>query len=299
MLSICIPVYNYDVTTLVGKLCAQLKDISQKAEIIVMDDGSSNDYKLINKTIKNDYKVNYIELKENVGRSAIRNLLAKRSIFNYILFLDCDSDIKPNFVKTYMNNIDKGSEVICGGTLHPNICPSPNKTLRWKSGTMREDRSVSVRERNKYTSFTSNNFVVKTEVFYQYSFNENITKYGHEDTLFGIELDINSVKIKHIDNPAIHIGIDSNIEYLNKTEQAIENLVQILLDNKYSNALYDKIKLLRYAKMIQQYGLKGIVIKLYLKFRLKIINNLCSNNPNLLLFDLYKIGYYFNIKDKK
>ena len=46
MLSICIPVYNFDVTELVKALNSQAEELHVSYEILVIDDASQNLYKL-------------------------------------------------------------------------------------------------------------------------------------------------------------------------------------------------------------------------------------------------------------
>ena len=295
MLSICVPVYNYDVTTLISALSIQSDQCENLVEIIVADDGSDEDFLEINKKIETEHNVRFIELGKNIGRSAIRNFLAKKARYNYILFLDCDSELGDNFIKKYLEAINNDSQVICGGTLHPAHCPSPAQTLRWKSGRKREDNTAHSRKQNKYKSFTSNNFVVKKEVFNKISFDEKIKKYGHEDTLFGIQLEVNKINIAHIDNPAIHIGIDTNQEYIIKTKNAIENLVQLLSTSEHKNLLLQRITLLNYYKQIDKLRLSGLVKIIFGVTEPLLIKNLTSKKPSLLLFDFFKMGYLVSL----
>ena len=88
MISICIPVYNFNITSLVNELSNQVNSLNIPCEIIVIDDCSEN-FKRINKI--ECEKHTYIELSENIGRARIRNLFLKYAKYEYLLFLDCDS----------------------------------------------------------------------------------------------------------------------------------------------------------------------------------------------------------------
>ena len=59
-------------------------------------------------------------------------------------------------------------------------------------------------------------------------FDERITKYGHEDTLFGFELKKNNTQITHIDNPVINGNLETNEEFIEKTEEGLLNLLKIV-----------------------------------------------------------------------
>ena len=62
LISVCIPVFNGDVISLVKSLADQRELLENKVEIIVIDDCSGIDWKLKNESIKKS--CNYIELKE-------------------------------------------------------------------------------------------------------------------------------------------------------------------------------------------------------------------------------------------
>ena len=77
MLSICIPIYNSDVTELVASLLGQMDKVEGETELLVIDDGSDiykwNPGELTNKNFK------YIYLDKNIGRASIRNYFLSKS----------------------------------------------------------------------------------------------------------------------------------------------------------------------------------------------------------------------------
>jgi len=119
MLSICIPIYNFDVTGLVVTLHQQAVRQNIAAEVVCIDDCSDEAFRAKNKDICNTYG-KYIQLEENVGRAKIRNLFLQYAIYDYLLFLDCDSVlIASNFVKKYTEAIIKSNaKVLCGGRIY-------------------------------------------------------------------------------------------------------------------------------------------------------------------------------------
>ena len=88
-LSICIPVYNQDVTSLVHELHRQASRSSCAFEILLMEDGSTS-FLEENSTLGSLESVRYVRLPQNVGRSAIRNRLADEARYEYLIFMDCD-----------------------------------------------------------------------------------------------------------------------------------------------------------------------------------------------------------------
>ena len=89
MLSVCIPVYNFNVTSLVEELSKQVRNLEVQVEIIIIDDCSLEAFRQVNE--KACSRETYIKLSENIGRSKIRNLFLEHAANEYLLFLDCDS----------------------------------------------------------------------------------------------------------------------------------------------------------------------------------------------------------------
>ncbi|MEN8805746.1 MAG: glycosyltransferase, partial [Wenyingzhuangia sp.] len=73
MISICIPIYNQEISNLINELTNQIRSLSLNIEIIVIDDGSEDVFE--NQNLLKDHT--YIALQENVGRSKIRNLFVE------------------------------------------------------------------------------------------------------------------------------------------------------------------------------------------------------------------------------
>ena len=94
MLSVCIPVYNFDVTELITDIRNQINTDDLDAEIIFIDDASQEEMRQRNEIVKS-LTDHYILLEKNIGRSKIRNLFLKYSKSDYLLFLDCDGKLLP------------------------------------------------------------------------------------------------------------------------------------------------------------------------------------------------------------
>ncbi len=287
MLSVCIPIYNYDVQELVEQLISQVNQLDTPIEIICIDDASDSEYRQKNTSINKDFS--YIQLEENVGRSSIRNLFLKFVHYPHLLFLDCDSlIIRPQFLEKYLEDIKSNPEtVICGGRVYPQACPSDKQSLRWKYGIEKESKPAAERAEHPYRSFLSNNFVTPRLVLEKISFDENLKGYGHEDTLFGNELKENKVPILHIDNPVLNGDVETNAVFLSKSEQAIDSLVQIMNTRTENSSLKDDLRLWRVYEQMRV--LLPFISGLFSLFENRIRKNLLGAHPNLKFFDLYKL----------
>lgn len=299
MLSILLPVFNFDVRELVKTLHFQSVNAGIDFEIIVIDDASKEKSKLINREISSLKSVNYIEESTNLGRSKIRNKLADIANFDNLLYLDCDSNIdNPEFVTNYINHLQEG-DVIYGGRKYYYTSPSDNRLkLHWLHGIKREQIPVSTRSGEPNKSFMTNNFIITRDAINEVRFNERIRGYGHEDTLFGYDLAKCNITIQHIDNPVIHLGLESNEEFLRKTREGIKNLKQIMKINGNEKRLVKDITLLAYYKKIKNLGLEKTIRYVYRKSEVHLRKNLMSEHPALVLFDLYKLGYLCTLNNE-
>ncbi len=292
MLSICIPVYNVDVTMLVRNLIQQVQQLSISIEVLLYDDGSKIEYKKKNRALKKYDQVKYNELEVNHGSAAIRNKMAAESLYDYLLFLDSDSEISNDYLQKYLPYINSKKQIICGGRIHPEKLPSINKSLRWKVGKLREDFSAEQRNKIPNKSFMSNNFLIKKSLYKKVLFDETIKRSGHEDTMFGIKLELMGVYIFHINNPLIHVGLEDNIEFINKTEQRLDTLKIIEINNINNELLYKRITVLRYYNILKKLKLISITGLFFNLSKSVLSKYLIVSNPSMFIYDIYKLGYY-------
>ncbi len=216
-LSILIPTFNQDCTQLVHDLLEQLP---QDAEIIVADDGSTAiPIRDSNASIAELPQCRYWQAKMNLGRAKIRNLLAEMAQGEWILFIDSDAQVRSkDYIASYLKLTD-GNQVICGGTGNFDSCPSKEKALRYKYEVHAErKRTLKERRRHPYAQFTTFNFMIQRELFMQIRFCNEICDYGHEDSLFGLELKDRKIPVLHIDNKLIHTGLENTPSYLRKVK---------------------------------------------------------------------------------
>ena len=268
-------------------------------EILVFDDHSISFYRKRNAALASKTNVSYLEFDQNIGRSRIRNHLASFAKGQWLLFLDCDMLPESNlFLKNYDDSLGKAN-VICGGIQYG---PKPFKSellLRWKYGVLRESRLANRRQQKPYASFMSGNFLISKVLFNKIRFNEEMSGYGHEDTLFGLELKRNKASILHIDNPTLHLGLESCYQYLVKSEQGVVNLVRLLrIVPEMRKDLEQNIRLLRIYIIFRSVGLGHPLRWFFRLFNPLIRRILCGNKPSLTLFDLYKVGMLAQVYSK-
>lgn len=285
-ISVCIPVYNFDVRELVYDLQKEINDHSIDAEIILIDDASDENFIEINSELQNRVE-QFILLEKNVGRARIRNLFLKYTKGDYLLFLDCDVKIdNKDFLTNYLKEITqkRGADVVYGNF---KIDPAYSKTLRNRYSVEKE--IFFVERSSDFSLLKTVNFIIKRDVFQKFPFNESLKNYGYEDFVFAKTLEFANVKFSAIQNPVIHFDNTSNKTFLNKTNTAINSLFQLSLDP--DNERFIKgIKVFRAAKRIDNLKMKNVFLFFYGFTEKKIRENLLSENPNLTYFDVYKLG---------
>ena len=299
-ISILIPCYNWNTSKFIKDLhvlCTKTPSLND-FEIICIEDGSTNYFS--NNSIQKLKHVKYEILKKNIGRSAIRNLLAKKACFEWLLFIDCDSKIATEHfilnyieairtsrdlqqqIKNRVNNIanTRNSYIYYGESLYEK--KETKNTLHQKYGN-------KIESKRKKDIFSSHHFLIHKLAFKQNQFDENITSYGYEDVLFQIK---HPYCFQHIKNPLYHIGLKNNENFIKDCETGLKNLLKYNRDKN----IIRKIKLLKWASILAFWGLRKPILFVFNILKSLILTNLLSKNPSLLLFQFYKLGFFLKME---
>ena len=290
-LSVLIPTYNDDCCRLVHQLQLQLP---QDGEIIVGDDCSTDkDLTQKNKAATTLSGCRFFQAEHNLGRAAIRNALAREAKGEWLLFIDADAEVRsPSFIADYMAATEERTAlVVCGGTGNLALCPRPEARLRYDYEVAAEKRfTVEFRNRFPYAQFTTFNFLVRRDLFLSIGFDEHCKTYGHEDTLFGLELKQRGIAIKHIDNKLTHLGLEDADVYLAKTETALRSLASMDVRQR------EHVRVSALALRLKRWHLLGMVCVLFQVCKPLLRANLLGKHPSQKLFAFYKIGAYAQLE---
>ena len=289
-LSILIPTYNDLCVTLVDALRKQAEAAGIVYEILVGDDGSTdNSVVAENRIIEQWQHCHYLIQPQNIGRAAIRNLLAKEAQYDWILFIDSDMTmVRPDFIIKYIFWED--ADVIDGGVTIGGDADALKGNLRYRyEKTSEQEHTVEIRQQNPYRDFHTANFFIRRDLMLSHPFDERFRYYGYEDVLFGKQLRADHIAITHIDNPMGFCTFESNPDFVSKTEEGLRTLHQF------------RDELRGYSRMLTL--IDGIHIPLILSlirlfhrlFGRLIRCNLCGPHPYIKLFSLYKLGYFLKL----
>ncbi len=292
MISICIPIHNFYAYPLARRLSNQAKISKVDVEIICIDDHSSGYYLNQNKGLTEIGQ--YIKLAENVGRARIRNLFLKYATGEYLLFLDDDSLVEEDkFLRKYAKAIEANPEVVVGGRIYDERGNDQEHRLRYLYGTKIESRSVEERRKHPYQSFMTNNFLIRRDVLERIKFDKRLSKYGHEDTLFGYRLEEAHIPILHIDNPVINGQVETNAEFLHKTVTATENLSYIYNFMWEDQRFCQSVRLLKAYGRVRSLGMHKVVYHIFRLMKSPMESHFVSGTGiSLRQFSFYKLGIF-------
>lgn len=309
-LSILLPSYNNVCVSLVQVLQRQADALRGKLdkpfryEIIVADDGS-NDAACIdaNRVIGDMLHCRYLRMEQNVGRAQIRNVLISESRGDYVLLIDSDLFLcDDNYLYKYATST---ADVVYGGTriggeglaMVDNEANTENLkgNLRYIYEKKAEpSHRAAFRQLRPNQEISVCNLYARRDIMEAHPFDSRFKAYGYEDVLFGKRLAESGIEVTHIDNPVLINEFESNSVFVKKTEEAILTLCRFEQDLEGYSNLKTKVTTLGRYIPLSLFRLWHRIMKNKEK------RNLTGSKPSLLLFKLYKLGFFLeNRKVKK
>lgn len=309
-LSILLPSYNNVCVSLVQVLQRQADALRGKLdkpfryEIIVADDGSTDAACIdANRVIGDMLHCRYLRMEQNVGRAQIRNVLISESRGDYVLLIDSDLFLcDDNYLYKYATST---ADVVYGGTriggeglaMVDNEANTENLkgNLRYIYEKKAEpSHRAAFRQLRPNQEISVCNLYARRDIMEAHPFDSRFKAYGYEDVLFGKRLAESGIEVTHIDNPVLINEFESNSVFVKKTEEAILTLCRFEQDLEGYSNLKTKVSTLGRYIPLSLFRLWHRIMKNKEK------HNLTGAKPNLLLFKLYKLGFFLeNRKVKK
>ena len=309
-LSILLPSYNNVCVSLVQALQRQADALWGKLdkpfryEIIVADDCSTDAACIdANRVIGDMLHCRYLRMKQNVGRAQIRNVLISESRGDYVLLIDSDLFLcDDNYLYKYATST---ADVVYGGTriggegfaMVDNEANTENLkgNLRYIYEKKAEPSHRAVfRQLRPNQEISVCNLYARRDIMKAHPFDSRFKAYGYEDVLFGKRLAESGIEVTHIDNPVLINEFEPNSVFVKKTEEAILTLCRFEQDLEGYSNLKTKVTTLGRYIPLSLFRLWHRIMKN------KEQRNLTGSKPSLLLFKLYKLGFFLeNRKVKK
>lgn len=309
-LSILLPSYNNVCVSLVQALQRQADALRGKLdkpfryEIIVADDGSTDAACIdANRVIGDMLHCRYLRMEQNVGRAQIRNVLISESRGDYVLLIDSDLFLcDDNYLYKYATST---ADVVYGGTriggeglaMVDNEANTENLkgNLRYIYEKKAEpSHRAAFRQLRPNQEISVCNLYARRDIMEAHPFDSRFKAYGYEDVLFGKRLAESGIEVTHIDNPVLINEFEPNSVFVKKTEEAILTLCRFEQDLEGYSNLKTKVTTLGRYIPLSLFRLWHRIMKNKEK------RNLTGAKPSLLLFKLYKLGFFLeNRKVKK
>ena len=309
-LSILLPSYNNVCVSLVQVLQRQADALRGKLdkpfsyEIIVADDCSTDAACIdANRVIGDMLHCRYLRMEQNVGRAQIRNVLISESRGDYVLLIDSDLFLcDDNYLYKYATST---ADVVYGGTriggegfaMVDNEANTENLkgNLRYIYEKKAEpSHRAAFRQLRPNQEISVCNLYARRDIMEAHPFDSRFKAYGYEDVLFGKRLAESGIEVTHIDNPVLINEFEPNSVFVKKTEEAILTLCRFEQDLEGYSNLKTKVSTLGRYIPLSLFRLWHRIMKNKEK------RNLTGSKPSLLLFKLYKLGFFLeNRKVKK
>ena len=291
LLSILIPVFNFDCSVLIAALARQgekLKALGLANYEIILADDCSTDQATIKKNlaaIAACKGCRYLSQNEHQGRARNRNAAIRVAAGDWFIIIDCDA-LPPDelFLRRYLDARHQ-APVVVGGLLTPHHAPRGCELRHRYERHADRSRTLAARQAEPHARFSTFNFMVRRQEMQQHAFDPRLTEYGYEDTLLGWQFQQSGIAIAHIANPLIHTGINNNRTFLENTERAMRNLYRLPMLHAHAGPS-------RMAQRLEKLHLKKAFFFFFCLTNRTIRRNLLSRHPSLLLFNIYKLGAY-------
>jgi teichuronic acid biosynthesis glycosyltransferase TuaG len=175
-ISVIIPTWNR-AETLVTAVNSALNQTYPVAEVLVCDDGSTDDSKKLITSLT-DPRVRWIDCGRN-GRPAIpRNIGARQSKSEWLAFLDSDDEWLPQKIERQMQGLNKHMECMA-------VCC--NATKIYKNSTKEETFHTIDRRKFKFKDLATANYVICSSALIHRSMFENTGGFPEQEEFKGIE----------------------------------------------------------------------------------------------------------------
>lgn len=255
-LEICIPIYRYDPSDLIHQLARQRG--AARAVLRIYDDGS-NDPALterISRALKSfPGMVVLMSVAENLGRAQARNALIAASSADWLLFLDADMKIDADdFLQVYQEAAARqggGPCCIVGGFGVDLRTVTPATRLHALQSCMSECLNAATRRSEPGRFIFTSNIFLHRQICLAIPFNNGFSGWGWEDVEWGLNI-VRHYPVMHIDNAAIHLGLDEDAALLLKYERSGPNFMLMLAQHPES---VKRMPVYRFAQSISHFPL--------------------------------------------
>jgi hypothetical protein len=168
-----------------------------------------------------------VRLLTNQGRSRARNHLIAEARTGHVLFLDGDmAPADDAFLARWLTACARGVRVGFGGFRSADGVDRAFDLHRALSDGDGDAPAAVRRARGPLAVYTSN-LLVETAILRAAPFDDGFSGYGWEDVDWAMRANAHA-PVEHLDNPALHLGLDTPEALLKKAAEAGPNLARLI-----------------------------------------------------------------------
>lgn len=236
LVSIIVPVYNA-ARHLPGMLNSLQKQTVSRLEFLLINDGSSdNSYELCRNFSLRDSRAKLINLKENRGVSAARNIGLEHASGTYVSFVDSDDQIEPDMVEYLLRLIQYEHASVAACRIYLNYGNGCQKGLGRRCDYI-ASTEFAINEINYGGDFTPYLFdkLFDRKLLEGLRFQEGVSI--GEDYRFVIKVLMRATHIVHGSECKYHYFQNAD----SVTHRGIVDQKMVFLNRKYSRSTYELI----------------------------------------------------------
>ncbi|WP_374570851.1 glycosyltransferase family 2 protein [Phenylobacterium sp.] len=257
-LSVLIPFKGDDPRRLLQALGDGAGQAAGQVEIVVLDDGTADPELTANVTETLAglcLPARLVTLASNEGRAKGRNRLVAHARGGWFLFLDSDMlPDAPDFLAVWLDETRQDTAVAFGGFSLKQAPPLPEHALHRAMATHSDCLDAAERRHAPEKHVFTSNLLVRRDVFAAEAFDEGFAGWGWEDVEWGMRV-ARRWPIRHIDNPATHLGLDTARTMAAKYEQSAANFARVVAAHPEVVAGYPSY---RAARLLKRAPLRGL-----------------------------------------
>ena len=279
-ISICIPTWRDSADALLCSLTRMRG--AEQCTLLIFDDGSHDPSllrQLTRQILRFPGPARLVSAPKNCGRSHARNRLFELAETDWILFLD--ADMQPDddaFLDRYLDAVEaqSGPALVPGGFSLKHTRPTRETRLHALQSQASECVPASIRAQAPGRFVFTSNLLVHRRILQEIAFDPGFQGWGWEDVDWGLRV-AQQYPILHIDNPATHLGLDSDDKLIEKYAHSADNFLRLI--ERHRDKM-DETKLYRAARAMSRLpglaGLKHLFSRLartrWLPMRLRLVS---------------------------
>ena len=226
-LSVLAPTFRHDPTPLINALAAELSVLSVDVELLIYDDGSCDPdlvARIADALQRCPAPARLLVASRNSGRAQARNALVDAACGDHVLLLDADMRPQsPDFLARWLALIAAGNPSVAFGGFTVADDPAAPRTALHRYLARRSDcHGAAARAADPARFTATSNLLVRRDILAAAPFDARFSGWGWEDVEWALRVS-DICAIRHIDNPALHDGLDTPEALIAKYRQAGAN----------------------------------------------------------------------------